>query len=377
MSSTKTTSSIEKWLPSLKSKQIIPSIMSQITDFDINDDKSKIGVLDAIISKLTQKLLSLNDSTQPKNYALSKHTKHLLLDGYINKYWYFDSQRHFPNDLILLIYKYYDYSLIWIIKDTKMSEFRAAKYRDIMYGPKLELRGVLFQITLCPMGWKTHGYMTCYIELEMEKNIKCICINAVIYIKEFNLWYKAAAHFDRADGWGIHSKLFPYHKVKNVESLTFEYNIDIMYIEYKQKSNMKLEPLILCTVPEIEDTEFIWNVDDDLLEEIKNIKGVWFYYSDNFMDNCLTNYLSISDSSFWIGLTLLRMPFNIEKYIVSITFTVFYDNRSIIIKREAVESLTVDSKNKEAFFKIDKMDEVKVLSFKTQIKVHEAKRKQK
>ena len=350
--------SIEKWLPLLETKQIIPSTIGGMTHFDINNDESKIQVLDTIISTLTQKLLLLTNSTQPKNYALSKHTKHLLLDGYINKY------SNIPNDLILIIYKYYDYSLIWCIKDETMIEFRAAGYKDIMYGPTLEISGVILQITLCPMGWKSKGYMISYLELiAMDDNINRIGISVVMYIKEFDLLYKAAVQFTKPEGLAANSKLFPYDKVKNIQSLTFEYNIEIMYIEYKPK--LELESLILCTVPEIEDTEFIWNIDDELLEEIKNTKPVWFYYSDNFMDNCLANYLKITQEKLWLGLKLLRLPFDVEKYIVSIVSTIYYDNNHIIISREKMESLTMESVSNQTGFIIEKLNEVKVLSFKT------------
>ena len=368
--------SIEKWLSSLETKEIIPSTIAQITHFDINNDESKIEVLDAIISTLTQKLLLLTNPTQPKNYALSRHTKHLLLDGYINKYLSSSSQKHsnIPTDLVLIIYKYYDYSLIWKIKDEIMSDFRAAGYRDIMYGPTLEISGATLQITLCPMGWKNKGYMVSYLELTaMGDNINRIGISVVMYIKEFDLLYKAAVQFTKPEGLAANSKLFPYDKVKNIESLTFEYDIEIMYIEYNPK--LELEPLILCTVPEITDTEFIWNIDDKLLEEIKNTIPVWFYYSDNFMDNCLANYLKITQEKLWLGLKLLRLPFDVEKYIVSIVSTIYYDNSHIIISREKMESLTMESVSNQTGFKIEKLNEVKVLSFKTEIKVHEIKRR--
>ena len=151
-----------------------------------------------------------------------------------------------------------------------MQKFRKAKFKDIMHGPKIELDGFILEISLCPKGWKSKEHMTCYLELiQMDDNIKYIGMSVVMYIKEFDLLYKKGAVFKELDGLAANSKLFPYHKVKDIQSLTFEYNIEILYVEYKQESNIKLQPLVLCSVPEIEDTEFIWNIDDDLLEKLK------------------------------------------------------------------------------------------------------------
>ena len=95
------------------------------------------------------------------------------------------------------------------------------------------------------------------------------------------------------------------------------------------------------------------------------------------MDNCLTNYLRISDAKLWFGLTLLRTPVDVEKYIVSIKFTVFYDN-CIINNTKNLDrtGLALESTTNQMGFTIENLDAVNVLSFKTEIKVHETKRKQ-
>ena len=63
--------SIEKWLPSLQSKYILSQVVSNIDYFDINDEESKIKVLDCINSILIQNLLSFIDTEhEQKDYSI-------------------------------------------------------------------------------------------------------------------------------------------------------------------------------------------------------------------------------------------------------------------------------------------------------------------
>ena len=192
--------SIEKWLPSLESKYVLSQVVSNIDYFDINDEKSKIKVLDSIISTLTQKLsLFIDTDNEPKNYSLlNKYNKQLLINGYLNMY----SPSYVPNVLLILIYEYYDYSLIWDLTEQQMRQFKNATFQHVIYGPKMRINDILFELTLCPMGWQTdfEGFVDCFFEITKPDHIKSVTCLITQYFHEFGIKKKSVRKMIKPNG---------------------------------------------------------------------------------------------------------------------------------------------------------------------------------
>ncbi len=364
---------IDAYLPSLEAKYFISHVIKtlKLTNFDPNDDTSNIQLLDCMISKLTQKLLSLDDSNQPKNYSLSSSlNRQLLFSGYIKQNFH----QFIPNDIMQFIFKFYETSFTWFIEGESMEKFRNCKFKDVMHGPQFAMNGITFELTLCPQGWIRKGYIACYLEL-MDKldAIKAISANITMCIKELNLVYKASKTWNKkADGTGINDKMMPFADVKMMDSLTIDCYIDVLYIEYDPV--LKLDPLILSPmIPVIKDTEFIWNIDDILLTKIKNTGYKWIYQSDNFYDNCLMLEAMVYQENMKLGVKLLRLAFGIREYIVSIKWTIYCDNQQPVTKEKQRQQLKLGNpKWSLAGYSLEALQEINVLSFKANIKVHDA-----
>ena len=219
-----------------------------------------------------------------------------------------------------------------------MNEFRNATYKKVLYGSKLEFDDEFtLQLTLCPMGWRKEGCMELYIELiDIDKNkIECIQATLTIYIKELDLLYKTSMEYCNVkNAIGINSVLYTFERVSKFDSLSIECHVDLIYVGYRHK--MELEPLILSIstkIPQIKDTEFRWNIDGGLLTKIKNTEENWVYYSDNFMNNCLTLLCTKYENTYELGLKLLRIPYNVEGYIVTVIWKIISDRWVMVIKR--------------------------------------------
>ena len=76
---------------------------------------------------------------------------------------------------------------------------------------------------------------------------------------------------------------------------------------------------------------FIWNIDDKLLNKFIKTKNDLGYFSDNFANNCLTLMCRPRDKDMVkLKVRLLRMPYGIENYNVSVRMTAYCDNYKII-----------------------------------------------
>ncbi len=358
--------SIEKWLPSLESKYIFPESVN------INNNKEKIKALDTIISKLSQKALLLTDPMQSKNYSLTHENKQLLLHGYTKQYAF----NYIPTDLIILMWRFYDTILQWVIAGKTMEQFRKCKYKEIMHGPQLNVHDMTFELTLCPMGWYTEGSLACYLELiSKPDNIQSVTYMVSMYVKELNCETRRAKKISSIDnGIGLNSKLIKFDTVKLMDCLTIECHAEILYIEYKP--SLRLKPLILCEIPQIRDCEYVWNIDDDIWQKIKNTEERWIYQSDNFAEDCLLLGCIVTSDTLKLGLKLLRKPYNVEQYVVKIIWTVYCDNHDPIrqdTKWDHKLNLN-DFKCKSNIFKLDEWKDVNVISFRAEIKVIDTER---
>ena len=358
---------METWLPALESKQIIRDIACNIDHFNIMDDKSKINMLNAIISILTQKLLSLICINPPKFFKIhsSINNKQLVSHGYLRR----NSPVYLPIDIMNIIIRYADYSLNWCIKDEIMTQFKQTKYRQKMRGPTLELNGFTFQLYVYPKGRKQAGYMGVYLQLIYKSDdIKRLQVAVTVHIKELDLIYSSSREFFKAKkGIGIDHLLLPIDKVTNLDCLDIECDVDIHHIEYKEETN--LEALIFTAAPEIEDTEFIWNIDDELLQKFKNMNDNWVYWSDVFAENCLILVCGRWINKTELGLKLLKKPMGLDYYVVKIVWTVYYDNKRFISKEEEVMLKLGKTIWNLSDFLCENMNRINVLSFKIEIRI--------
>ncbi len=369
MSTTKTDDiSVYDYLSSLESKHVVSDVVDsfELSSFAPNDKEIKIKIMDFVITKLTAQLLLFDDSKQPKNYPLSNNrNKQVLIDGYIKNYAYNDL---IPTDIISFIFKLYDTSLKWMIEGESMDKFRNCEYKDVMHGPQFEMNGVKFELTLCPMGWGKYGYIACYLEIiSKPEEIESVTYSITMYILD-SITRVSKNIFSVNGGMGVNNQLISFDTVSKLDQLMIECDANVLYIEYKNDAELHNEPLMLCTIPEIKDTEFVWNVDDELLKNLKKTTRKRMCQSPSFADNCLILEVMILHNDISMGIKVLRVPPDIKEYSVSIKWFIQRDNKQQIIKN--TQGLKMGDPNWiSTEFKFDELMKTNVLSFRVEITI--------
>ena len=131
------------------------------------------------------------------------------------------------------------------------------------------------------------------------------------------------------DGLSWVGKNMGFEKLSKFDSLHIECYVDILFIEYKKK--LKMPPWIALPVARIKDTRFVWNIEEELLSKFKQENNKWGYYSDTFMEHCLSLICRPNDyGTMKLKVRLLRIPYGVKGYIVNAKFTVYLDNKEIV-----------------------------------------------
>jgi len=332
---------------------------------------------------LTQKLLLYdcydtdNEHEQINyNYFILRQQRYCLIYGYCQI-----NDGYIPIDIINLIFQLFDSMLSWNINGKTMKQFKAAKFKEMMIGPKLDLGGATLALTIYPKGWISQDKTSCYLEMinKDEKHIECVQANVTFWIREVNLMYRTSMILNRVGGGvGIHSSMLPFDQLIKLKSFTLEADVNVQGIKFAEDEETKtiLPPIITEKIPEIQDTEFMWNIDDDILQRMKcNIKNneiSWVEYSHIFGNECMILEFMRGSKGNKLGLKLFRVPINVRYYVTDIIWTVYFNNHRMSVKNENV-TLKIQ---KRSWMPIgmDDMTSVNMLSFKVEIKVKEIQR---
>ena len=154
-----------------------------------------------------------------------------------------------------------------------------------------------------------------------------------------------------------------FQDIKDLKNLTIECHPGVQFIKC---ADTELQPLILMHAPEIQDTQFLWNIDDKLLGKMRNTQRNWVYYSDLFGNNCMCIEYMMWNKKIYLGFNLLRQPFNVKQHVLTIKWTVYHDNSEGIIQIHEQEPWTVNNREmwSDTGFVLEDLKDIRVLSFK-------------
>ena len=109
--------------------------------------------MNSVTSALTQKLLSFNKYNTNNQYhdgytyANLRKQRLSLIYGYCDE----NSDYIISSDITMIIFAYYTSMLSWKVNGETMKQFKAAKYRQMMIGPRFNLGGTTLALTMYPM----------------------------------------------------------------------------------------------------------------------------------------------------------------------------------------------------------------------------------
>ena len=120
----------------------------------------------------------------------------------------------------------------------------------------------------------------------------------------------------------------------------------------------------------IKDAQFIWKIDNLLLKTLKNMHDHWVYLSDMFADNCLILKCRRCTYQTDLGLKLLRKPHHVDKYIVDLIWTIYYNNKRYL-KRDNWRALKLNKTiwHSPEFLNGELLSDIQLLVFEIDIKV--------
>ena len=92
-----------------------------------------------------------------------------------------------PSQVIKLIFEWYDDANYWKLDDETTDKFWSSGFKVCIYGPKFNIHGVTFQLTVSPKGWNYPDYGVVYLEIaSFPSNIKSAAVSYLLFCEEIN-----------------------------------------------------------------------------------------------------------------------------------------------------------------------------------------------
>merc|ERR1712013_202092 len=247
-----------------------------------------------------------------------------------------------------LLLKLFDAVAYWNFESLS-KDFYGKEYREVLFGPRIAFKNIIFQCTMCPTGWSHKDTVQFYIEFDKEKmrghlpeNVRSVTAYLVIYCEQIQYEYRTPKVFyniDSAQGWPAYR--VGDLRVKDWQSLNFGCYIELLRVDFRDgtftgsdsltEDSMSMsmdEPMAIAMEDRDYYDEFLnkshvvsprstcrWVVEGELLERMKNSKHSQGFYSPNFDEGtwCLscspTGIKKAYDGQFCIALKMLRMPY--------------------------------------------------------------------
>eukprot|EP01084_Bolivina_argentea_P277787 474394_1 len=275
------------------------------------------------------------------NLCLSQN-RDLLIFGYINQCSFC---LNIHSDIIKLIYSFFDYGVIWEIKDKQMTKFRRCKNGDELFGPTFKLiNGWTFQLICAPNGWfsKQDGYFGCCVKNKIcPKYIKNIILEWTFVVHEINYEYKRTARYnnDGKHGYftcGFNERSISFDQLKEKSSLHISCNMDIFYAEFTNETSIRS---IFCNKIPIsfisgDEYELCWNFSKELLNTLKNNKYCHPLNKD-FYNKCWrvsVHPFGSDKKNVAIILNLLKLPPNVKEISICYQLCAHCDGISYVVE---------------------------------------------
>lgn len=261
-------------------------------------------------------------------------------------------------DIRNLVLTFYDVVGYWDFNGKeKVERFFDSKHRDVLQGPRFRFHDLVFQCTLCPMGWSHKDCIQFYVEFDkkamnhrLPSKVKSVTACLVLYCDEIEYEYRVPKTFSSilsAQGW-------PAYRVDDVrlrdfESLHFGCYVELLRVETVDdgdfvdttgslpsdeavESEGEYLPALPAPAPSnpsydvfIDESHRIsrtskieWLIDGDLLSRFKAAKHSEGFYSPNFDGGswCLScspcGIKRKFDGQFCIALKLLKLSHDVQ-----------------------------------------------------------------
>ena len=331
-------SQLVSYFKSLKSKHILSDVVSSLclNHFDPNDQHQKIEILDCMINKLTDELISHSSppqTSQQKPYKTREEIRELLCIGYLRK----KANKYIPTDINYIINTYFGDGLMTL--SVPKYRFNTYKSDSRVYEPAHGLS--------IKLHWSGNPKYVTLQQTEFPKNVARIftLLSVKIYAndgmnEDLICDYKLIQTlFDSTSNQKGYIRYFPVEKSKlnNLESITIECYMDILSIIYNKKFYkystynpkyrwpvMKRNERLLSLIPLIPSyhlckTHCHWRISDKILYEtamqrkyavgqICQSHHTGPIIGDGEFDDCFRLSMFSLYSCFYIEIELLRIP---------------------------------------------------------------------
>ena len=330
--------SIESWnqyLPSLQSRYILDNIIKshQLHHANPNDSILQTLIIDHIINELikTTSLLTIPADDYPYRSPSIHINKHLLTFGYIRQH----SMEHtfIPTDILSLIFKFYDNSILCPLIDEQMQQFKDEKHEIIL--PKINLmKGMIFELLMYPQGYHESGYTEMILHMiEFPDNIQYILVRFSLYFMEIDHKRTIMTCLEKGVQEFIDCDLAEIAYWKEFDAMHIECCMDIIQIKYKDNVKEQMGEIEHFEMdPRVEDVRYVWNIEEDLLKKFRTFKELQFHsdYFGNgcFLMNCVPNQWieSKDENEIAFVIHLLKLPQNVKSVTVSARIIGYVDN---------------------------------------------------
>eukprot|EP01084_Bolivina_argentea_P111663 199183_1 len=213
----------------------------------------------------------------------------LLTFGYVKK----EYNDIVPIQLIKLMQWFYDDYFYWILQNDQLNKFKNAQYGEqIICSKSFKIKGITFQVVCYPKGTtsKNDGFVVVRIAvINWPKHIEHITLYREMKCEQtastLKILYKLTQYSCR-----FGSRVCPISDLKDVQTICFNFLVDIRSIKYKQCSNKMDYYSPMNKMQKY--SKFSWNIDNLSLQRCKKMTYKQGIFSNNFGNNnwCLSIY---------------------------------------------------------------------------------------
>eukprot|EP01084_Bolivina_argentea_P111665 199185_1 len=290
----------------------------------------------------------------------------LLTFGYVKK----EYNDIVPIQLIKLMQWFYDDYFYWILQNDQLNKFKNAQYGEqIICSKSFKIKGITFQVVCYPKGTtsKNDGFVVVRIAvINWPKHIEHITLYREMKCEQtastLKILYKLTQYSCR-----FGSRVCPISDLKDVQTICFNFLVDIRSIKYKQCSNKMDYYSPMNKIQKY--CKYKWNINGWLMEQCKKMV-LQLVHSPNFDNNnwCIMLFPNGNkrEGTLSIGLNCLCIPHAVSS--MEVKFALFMNED--LIGKTTSQFRHLDTKY--GFYHIMEFDAFKKkesISFKAEVEI--------
>ena len=210
----------------------------------------------------------------------------LLIFGHSNEIYDGD----IPDVINHVIQLFYDDYFYWRVQNDQMKQFVNAKNGDIIHcSSTFKIKGIEFECTLCPAGWKEDnaGNTEIYLEVKHKpSNIQYFRLSVILNCETTKMTLKFMKRWWLKSGNGKGFTVCKKSDYQDRDHLDFNCKVDILSIKYEQEQDAEPTNIIddyIFPIKMSQYNKYEWIINDKSeMEKMKSFSPGMPICSDNF-----------------------------------------------------------------------------------------------